>query len=208
MPLTRKGATDFATAKFVEWLRSLGHRRVLLQSDGEPAMIALQDEIRMQAVDLELILRESIVGDHHWQGNGAAEMPRSQVIGIENHLGARVPHGHALMLFALTRAAKCINCYRLGAEGKTPEELRTGRAWRKTMAAFGEMVLGFPLKEDSRKRDVEPKAVPGLYCDHTGADARRSILRVRGPRHDAAGRTGEVELQSHRLQDRHTLELP
>eukprot|EP00971_Amphidinium_carterae_P098521 1948347-Amphidinium_carterae.1 len=37
---------------------------MLLQSDGEPAMIALKDEIRVQAVDLELILRESIVGDH------------------------------------------------------------------------------------------------------------------------------------------------
>eukprot|EP00971_Amphidinium_carterae_P158159 3135201-Amphidinium_carterae.1 len=147
MPLTRKGATDFAAAKFVEWLRSLGHRSMLLQSDGEPAMTA-----------------------------------RSQAIGVENHLGARVPHGHALMLFALTHAAKCISCYRLGAEGKTPEELRTGRAWRKTMATFGERLLGFPLKEDSRKRDVEPKSVPGLFLGHAPRTATTLILTPGGRR--------------------------
>eukprot|EP00971_Amphidinium_carterae_P105101 2081178-Amphidinium_carterae.2 len=33
MPLTRKGATEFATAKLVAWLRSLGHRRMIFQSD-------------------------------------------------------------------------------------------------------------------------------------------------------------------------------
>eukprot|EP00971_Amphidinium_carterae_P260001 5158684-Amphidinium_carterae.1 len=84
MPLTRKGTTEFATSSFVEWLRSLGHRKMVLQSDGEPAMISLKDAVRMQAVDLELILRKSPVGDH--QANGAAEsairrvkdMPRTQ----------------------------------------------------------------------------------------------------------------------------------
>eukprot|EP00971_Amphidinium_carterae_P269608 5348467-Amphidinium_carterae.1 len=57
---------------------------MVLQSDGEPAMIGLKDAVRMQAVDLELILRESPVGDHlelilrespvgDHQANGAAE---------------------------------------------------------------------------------------------------------------------------------------
>eukprot|EP00971_Amphidinium_carterae_P188105 3733725-Amphidinium_carterae.1 len=107
-------------------------------------MISLKDAVRMQAVDLELILRESPVGDH--QANGAAEsairrvkdMARTQVIGVENHLGTRMPHGHALMLFALTHGARCINHFRVGADGRTPEELRTGRAFKKTMANFGE----------------------------------------------------------------------
>eukprot|EP00971_Amphidinium_carterae_P317888 6319444-Amphidinium_carterae.1 len=64
------------------------------------------------------------------------------------------------------------------------------------------MVLGFPLKEDSRKRDVEPKAVPGLfrpcpaYCDHTGTDSRRS---TQGTEPNADGGAGKVELQSHGL---------
>eukprot|EP00971_Amphidinium_carterae_P199686 3963288-Amphidinium_carterae.1 len=76
----------------VEWVRSLGHRRLILQSDGEPAMLKLKDDICIQLADVEVIPRESAVGDH--KSNGAAEaairrvkdMTRSQVVGIENAL--------------------------------------------------------------------------------------------------------------------------
>eukprot|EP00971_Amphidinium_carterae_P257179 5105762-Amphidinium_carterae.1 len=57
-------------------------------------------------------------------------------------------HGHVLMHFALPCAAHCLNCYRAGADGCTAEELRGGRAWRKTIAVFGERVLGYPPPED------------------------------------------------------------
>eukprot|EP00971_Amphidinium_carterae_P195018 3869933-Amphidinium_carterae.1 len=78
---------------------------MIFQSDGEPAMLRLKDDVRMQATDLELITRESAEGDH--KANGAAEaairrvkdMTRSQVVGIENQLGVKMPHGHALTHF-------------------------------------------------------------------------------------------------------------
>eukprot|EP00971_Amphidinium_carterae_P045862 902300-Amphidinium_carterae.1 len=44
MPLTRKGSSTFAVERFVDWLRSLGHRRMILQSDGEPAILALKQD--------------------------------------------------------------------------------------------------------------------------------------------------------------------
>eukprot|EP00971_Amphidinium_carterae_P144403 2861895-Amphidinium_carterae.1 len=82
-------------------------------------------------------------------------MTRSQVVGIENQLGLKMPHGHALTHFALPHAAHCLinNCYRTGADGRTAEELRTGRTFKRPAAIFGEKVLGYPLKTDLKKRD-------------------------------------------------------
>eukprot|EP00971_Amphidinium_carterae_P025673 506322-Amphidinium_carterae.2 len=73
---------------------------MVLQSDGEPAMISFKDAVRMQAVDLELILRESPVGDvGDHQANGAAEsvlrrvkdMARTQVMGPERPHATGMP---------------------------------------------------------------------------------------------------------------------
>eukprot|EP00971_Amphidinium_carterae_P290961 5778017-Amphidinium_carterae.1 len=61
-------------------------------------------------------------------------MTRTQVVGIESRCGGSIPHGHVLVLFALPHAARCMNNFRTGADGRTPEELRTGRPWKKTMA--------------------------------------------------------------------------
>eukprot|EP00971_Amphidinium_carterae_P065589 1299546-Amphidinium_carterae.2 len=207
MPLTRKGATDFATAKLVEWLRSLGHRRLILQSDREPAMLRLKEEVRMQLPGVEVIPRESAVGDH--ESNGAAEaairrvkdMTRSQVAGIENALGAKMTHGHVLTLFALLRAAHCLNCYRAG---RTAEELRTGREWRKTIAVFRERVLGYPLKLDSQKRDLEAKAVSGLFVGYAPRTAttllltEEGVLRTRGMARQTEPERWNYKLETYR----------
>eukprot|EP00971_Amphidinium_carterae_P188477 3741266-Amphidinium_carterae.1 len=39
-----------------------------------------------------------------------------------------------------------MNNFRTAVDGRTPEELRTGRPWNKTMAVYGERVLGYPLE--------------------------------------------------------------
>eukprot|EP00971_Amphidinium_carterae_P031877 628135-Amphidinium_carterae.1 len=175
MPLTRKGATDFATAKLVEWLKSLGHRRLILQSDGEPAMLKLKEEVRMQLPDVEVIPRESAVGDH--KSNGAAEA-------------------------AIRRVKDMTRCQDVPRpDGRTAEELSSGRAWRKTTAVFGERVLGYRLKLDSKKRDLDAKAVSGLFVGYAPRTAttllltEQGVLRTRG-----MARQTEPERRNYKLE--------
>eukprot|EP00971_Amphidinium_carterae_P331627 6465323-Amphidinium_carterae.1 len=46
--ITRQSSMEHAVEKLVGWLKMLGHRRVILQSDGEPVMLKLKVDIRTQ----------------------------------------------------------------------------------------------------------------------------------------------------------------
>eukprot|EP00971_Amphidinium_carterae_P226246 4487520-Amphidinium_carterae.1 len=104
MPLTRKGSTDFALAKFAGRCHHGPSERCRTcddQSQGRG-----QDAGGRRWTSSSSC--ESPVGEH--QVNGAAEsairsvkdMARTQMICVENQLGARMPHEHALMLLAFT----------------------------------------------------------------------------------------------------------
>ena len=65
-----KGPTPYAVKYFSNFLKTLGYKRVLLQSDGEPSIVALKVQAAT-AAGVEGVPRESPVGDH--QGNGQIE---------------------------------------------------------------------------------------------------------------------------------------
>eukprot|EP00971_Amphidinium_carterae_P051197 1008185-Amphidinium_carterae.1 len=50
------------------------------------------------------------------------------------------------------------------------------------MAVFGEKVLGYPLKTESRKKDVEAKAIPGLYVGYAARTSTALLLTETGVR--------------------------
>eukprot|EP00971_Amphidinium_carterae_P136479 2704191-Amphidinium_carterae.3 len=66
--LPGKGGDAHATSSVVEFLQLLGHRRLVLQSDGEPAILALKKQVRAAAADIEIIPQESPPGDHNAAG--------------------------------------------------------------------------------------------------------------------------------------------
>ena len=131
----RKGVVDNVVAYVVGFVRSLGYRRLILQSDNEPAILALKKEVRRQ-LDIEVVERESPPYDH--QGNGFVEVGcreikrqcRALVLAMESRLGA-VPLTHPTMMWLPRHAAAVLNRYRRGDDGQTPELRRTGRAWRR-----------------------------------------------------------------------------
>ena len=47
----------------VSLLRRLGHRRAILQSDGEPSIVALKTATLLASPFVELVLREGPVGE-------------------------------------------------------------------------------------------------------------------------------------------------
>eukprot|EP00971_Amphidinium_carterae_P299681 5954114-Amphidinium_carterae.1 len=57
--LPHKGGDKHATDSVVEFLQLLGHRRLILKSDGEPSIMALKNQVRAAAADVEIIPQES-----------------------------------------------------------------------------------------------------------------------------------------------------
>eukprot|EP00971_Amphidinium_carterae_P318564 6332134-Amphidinium_carterae.1 len=69
--LPRKGSTEHAVERCVEWIKSLGHRRVLIQHDGENSIKRLSEDVQMRLPGVEFVPRMS--GKHEHEGNGAVE---------------------------------------------------------------------------------------------------------------------------------------
>jgi len=164
----RKGVVDSVVSFVVGFIRALGYRRMTLQSDNEPAILGLKKEIRKQ-LDVEIVERESPPHDH--QGNGFIEVGvreikrqcRAIVLAMEAHLGA-VPLTHPLMMWVPRHAAAVLNRYRRGDDGFTPEQRRTGRAWRRPALQFGECVQFKPAS--GKRTDLAPRLEEGLYVGH------------------------------------------
>eukprot|EP00971_Amphidinium_carterae_P283552 5628941-Amphidinium_carterae.1 len=111
-------------------------------------------------------------------------MARTQVVWFENRLGGTACAPPPCP--CLVRAPPCIALHQLLPRWCRRQD--AGRAQsRKALETrhgcfkFGERVLGFPVRaETGKKKDVEPKAIPGLYIGHTGRTATALLLTPGG----------------------------
>ena len=62
--LREKGVREHATSWMVSLLRRPGYRSAMLQSDGEPSVVALKTATLLASPFVEFSLRESPVGEH------------------------------------------------------------------------------------------------------------------------------------------------
>ena len=69
--------SEYAASWLVSLLRRLGYRRAILQSDGEPSIVALKTATLLAAPFVELVLRESPVGER--ATNGVSESATREV---------------------------------------------------------------------------------------------------------------------------------
>ena len=61
--VTSKGVNDYAVRRLVKSIEELGHKKIILKSDGESAIIALKKRIK-HILPLSVVLEASPVGDH------------------------------------------------------------------------------------------------------------------------------------------------
>ncbi|CAK0796647.1 unnamed protein product [Prorocentrum cordatum] len=179
--LPDKGTGEFVVRACSDFLDYLGHKRLVLRSDGEEAMLSLKKAIVDKCESKDIILEESPVGDRAADGQveNALKIIKAQVrtilLAAQSRWGKRLPFGYVLALWAIRRAASVINRFRVGADGRTGEELRTGRKWERASVAYGERVKGKRLVADQRKRDLESRFLDGFYID---ADRTFSSFRA------------------------------
>lgn len=126
-------------------LGSMGHTRVVLKGDSEPAMKALATwvmEMRMHTA----VVEES--PDDEPQSNGMAERCVQTVMGLfrtarsalENRIGQTLPDDHAVLTWLVRHAAGLHHRIHVGHDGSTPWERLTGKKTGQSVVELGERI--------------------------------------------------------------------
>ena len=151
---------DFKSSPFcISFVRGffemLGYRRVILRSDGEAALISTLREAVAATPGLEAIFRTSPPDDP--QANGAAERAVQEVKAHSKVLVADlrgkypgIDLGCHVFSWVPRHAAASISRYRILECGRTAEELRSGRKWRRPTILFGEVAHFMPAGQKPR----------------------------------------------------------
>ena len=169
----RKGKDSYALSFLVSWVKGLGYKRVVCRSDNEPALLALLSLMSASMPDIEFVPKTSPEGDH--QANGLAEIGVREAKGqvrvlrsqLEANLGERLSEEEPILMWLPRHATNCINRYRIGNDGRTAEQRRTGRKWKRPAVTFGEKVYYRPIqKRGGARNDAEMRMKEGIFVGH------------------------------------------
>ncbi|CAK0870975.1 unnamed protein product, partial [Prorocentrum cordatum] len=174
-----KKVTNFMIKIPMSFILHLGYRRLIFQSDGEPAIAALKTAVAVATPTVEFLPREPPAGER--QSNGGIEVTvrevkrhgRANRYALEAKLGRKVDDDHPILKWLPQYAAACIGRHRRGTDGLTGEQRRSGRDWKELEAEFGERVVYRPLAPGGRRSTMEERVKSGnflgYYMMRTGA---------------------------------------
>ena len=176
-----KGATPYAVKFVANFLKNLGHRKVVLKSDGEPSVVALK-EAAAKETGIDWISEESPVGDH--QANGLAENACKEVkrqvrvlrSALEEKLGKELKDDDPALAWLPRQAGDLLSRYKKGQDGRTSEARRCGKQWRKPAIAFGERLYFREVGEGVRILKE------GRYVGHHGRTGSILVMTADGVR--------------------------
>ena len=127
----RKGASgSFLTA----FIMSLGFKRILVRSDNERSLLSLIERVMNNLTGVELMHMTSPEGDHGFAEVGVCEIKaqtrilRSQ---LEQRHVNRIDEKDPLMSWIPRHAANCVSIYKLMDDGRTPDQRRCGKTWKR-----------------------------------------------------------------------------
>ena len=180
MLVPRKG-TEFPwiakrAAKFID---QLGHDRVTLTCDDEPAIEALVREITQARQEgSQTVPERPPVGESQSSGmieravGLVARQVRTLKVALEHRIGTRVPPDERIPCWQVEFAAYLMNRCDVGSDGKTSLHRLHGRKDNTTILEFGEDLVNACL---ARKRRKVGTAIPsGSVCWHAELFVRGS----------------------------------
>ena len=132
-----------------------------------------------ERADYEQAIAQEIPADDH-AANGEIEVAVREIkkqvrvgkLALESKLKKKLREDDPVIAWLPRHSADLINRYRIGEDGKTPEQRRTGKKWRKPAVEFGERIYFKEAVHRRRKRDLEARMIEGRYIGHharTGA---------------------------------------
>ena len=119
-----KGAHESVVTRLVADLNTLGYKRVLVRTDGEPAILDLWAKVQQQWGG-EIAKVESAAGDH--DSNGDAEQAvqkvedevRTWLDATNDAIKSRIPPTHDILAWIVEHACSVDRRTAVGADGKT-----------------------------------------------------------------------------------------
>ena len=147
----RKGASDYASSFLTAFIKSLGFKRILVRSDNERSLLSLIERVMNNLSGFEMVQMPSPEGDHVAKGlaevgvreiNARTRILRSQ---LEQRLGNRIDEKDPLMSWIPRHAANCVSRSQLMDDGRTPDQRRCGKTWKRPVVEFGESVHFRPV---------------------------------------------------------------
>ena len=165
--IPRKGACTYARAFAIGWLLSLGYKRLVVKSDNEHGLLSLLRDVVADAVGVECIPKTSPEGDSAANGlaEGAVREVKAQVrvlrSQLEQRLGERLPEDEPVLAWLPRHAANVLSRFRVLEDGRTAEQRRTGRRWRRPTLEFGETCLFYPT--GARDKQEGARMLRGIF---------------------------------------------
>ena len=135
---------------------NLGHVKVSLKGDGEPAMQDLMNTLKHERQQPTVI--EEPPGNDP-QSHGIAEKAvqdtlghvRTLKLGLEHRIGHPVSDAHPVFEWICEHAGWLITHLRIGTDGLTAWQRITGRSCKQELVEFGELVWAKPLRQSAGK---------------------------------------------------------
>ncbi len=154
----------------------LGHNKVMLKGDNEPAILALRKAVGRET-SVETVMEESFVGDH--QANGVAENAVNNAQGqfrvlkdaMESRINRQVEGDHQAVPWMVTCAATVIDEGRMEDEGFAAYRRWKGTEFTRPVADFGEHVMHLPAPS-SGKNKLDVRWEDGVWLGMTDGERR------------------------------------
>ncbi len=146
------GETNVACDFVLQDLEWLGHTRVIMQADNEPAVQALVARVielaKVECKDFAQLTKEQSAA-YDSQSNGGVEVGVMLVRGLFRTLrlclgarvGRKIPADHAVVPWLLEHTCLLINVKTRGADVPTPWARARGRNFARTLLGVGEKAL-------------------------------------------------------------------
>ena len=143
-----KGPKDeWVIKKVCKDIEGFGHSEIMLKTDGEPALVAVQTKIiaRREATTVP-----ENPPAYDPKANGCIEKGVQDVnarlrtikVALEARFGVAMSIKLPIFEWALEHAAFVHNRFQVGHDGLTPYRRSTGKVWRQRIVEFGEQVHG------------------------------------------------------------------
>ena len=167
----RKGPVDSTTRRLVADLDWLGLRRLVFESDQEPAILALKQAVRESMPTVEFVMEEESPIEEH-QSNGTIEVTVREIqkhvrvmkSALEERMKCEVPSRHPKLAFLVGLAGRLMSRYQVGRDGRTAYELHAGKPYRIQLVEFGERVYFMPIRPGgARQAKLDPKWQDGTF---------------------------------------------
>ena len=147
VPQKGTDAEGYATKNLVDNVLWLGHARIAIRSDNEPAIVKLVNS----AVNVLKLSGTNVTvegsAEYDPQSNGAAEsavrLVKGQVralqVGLENDIKSHIPVGHPVITWLVRHAAMVRTMRVIGTDGKTAWQRTRGSTCKVKLVNFGEV---------------------------------------------------------------------